>query len=84
MPLQTLIDAFALKTQASLKQLDDEAQALTELPLSIGHVAVGCALGYIDYRFDALNWRATAPRLAEWHAELCKRQSFQSTEPIDG
>jgi glutathione S-transferase len=83
-PLQTLIDAFARKTQASLKQLDDEAQALTELPLSIGHVAVGCALGYIDYRFDALNWRATAPRLAEWHAELCKRESFQSTEPIDG
>ncbi len=83
-PLPALIDAFALKTQASLRQLDDEAQALTEMPLSIGHVAIGCALGYLDYRFDSLGWRTSAPRLAEWHADLQKRPSFQNTEPVDG
>ncbi len=52
------------KTRACLKQLDDEAQALNEVPFSIGHVAVGCALGYLDYRFGALNWPRIAPRLA--------------------
>ena len=83
-PLQTLIDAFDLKTRASLRQLDDEAQALAETPFSIGHVAVACALGYLDYRFDAFGWRAIAPRLAEWEAELRKRPSMQQTEPIDG
>ena len=83
-PLEALIDAFELKTQACLKQLDDEAQALNEVPFSIGHVAVGCALGYLDYRFGALNWRAVAPRLAEWYEETRARPSFESTEPVDG
>ncbi len=82
--LQPLLDAFALKTRASLAQLDDEAQALNETPFSIGHIAVGCALGYLDYRFDAFGWRGQAPRLADWYAELSMRSSFLHTEPIDG
>jgi glutathione S-transferase len=83
-PLAALIQAFDSKTRAALKQLDDEAQALAELPFSIGHVALGCALGYIDYRFDAFGWRAIAPRLAEWFADTRARPSFQATEPLDG
>jgi glutathione S-transferase len=83
-PLPALLDAFELKTRAALKQLDDEAQALNETAFSIGHIALGCALGYLDYRFDAFGWRAQAPRLAEWYAEIGTRPSFQITEPIDG
>ena len=83
-PLTSLIDAFELKTVAALRQLDDEAQALNETPFSIGHIALGCALGYLDYRFDAFGWRSKAPRLAEWHAEVRTRASFQYTEPVDG
>jgi glutathione S-transferase len=81
-PLAPLLDAFERKTRASLKQLDDEAQALAEVPFGIGHVA--CALGYLDYRFDALGWRALAPRLAQWHGELMQRPSMKATEPVDG
>jgi glutathione S-transferase len=80
-PLPALTAAFDLKTRASLRQLDDEAQALNETPFSIGHVTVGCALGYLDYRFDALGWRSVAPRLADWYAETRERPSFQATEP---
>jgi glutathione S-transferase len=83
-PLQPLIDAFDMKARAALKLLDDETQALAETPLSIGHVAVACALGYTDYRFAALGWRHLAPRLAEWHAEIVQRPSLQHTEPVDG
>lgn len=83
-PLPALTAAFETKTRASLKYLDDEAQALAETPFSIGHVALGCALGYLDYRFAALAWRADAPRLAQWYAALWERPSFQATEPVDG
>jgi len=83
-PLQSLIDAFDLKTRAALKQLDDEAQALEETAFSIGHIALGCALGYLDYRFDTFGWRAIAPRLADWHARVLARPSFQHTEPLEG
>jgi len=83
-PLQGLLDAFELKTRASLKLLDAEAQALEAAPFSIGQVTVGCALGYLDYRFDAFGWRQQAPQLAGWFARLCERPSFQATAPIDG
>ena len=69
-PLQALLDAFELKTRASLERLDEEAEALAQAPFSIGHVTLGCALGYLDYRFEALGWRALAPRLAAWQAQV--------------
>lgn len=83
-PLQGLLDAFELKTRASLQQLGAEAAALEAAPLSIGSITVGCALGYLDYRFDALGWRRIAPQLAAWQAELVRRPSFRATEPVDG
>src|SRR4029453_14592592 len=80
-PLQALADAFERKTRASLALLDAEAGSLARAPLSIGHVTLGCALGYLDYRFDALAWREGVPRLAAWFATLQARPSFRSTEP---
>lgn len=83
-PLAALLDAFDLKLRAALQTLDEEALALAETPFAIGHVAVACALGYLDYRFDTLDWRGLAPRLAPWYAEVRARPSFQQTEPVDG
>jgi len=83
-PLQALIDAFELKTRASLAQLDGQAQALAAAPFTIGTVAIACALGYLDYRFDAFGWRQHAPRLAHWYAQLRERPSVRDTEPVDG
>jgi glutathione S-transferase len=83
-PLMALLDAFDLKTRASLKQLDGEAAALCNAHFSIGHVSIGCALGYLDYRFGALDWRELAPRLAAWFASMGMRPSFQATEVAEG
>ena len=83
-PLQALLDAFELKARASLQLLDAEAPTLAAAPFSIGQVTVGCALGYLDYRFDAFGWRAQAPRLASWFAWLSERPSFKATAPLDG
>jgi glutathione S-transferase len=83
-PLPALMSAFELKVRASLQQLDTEAGALAAAPFAIGHVAVGCALGYLDYRFEAFGWRGLAPRLAEWHAALMRRPAFIATEPVEG
>lgn len=77
-----LIAAFRVKTEASLRRLESEAEALGAAPFSIGHIALGCALGYMDFRFPCLQWRDGAPRLAGWYAEVAARSSFRSTEPV--
>lgn len=44
-------------------------------------IAVGAALGYIDFRHDARNWRSQTPKLAAWEAEFAKRPAMQATAP---
>ena len=83
-PLAALIDAFELKTRASLVQLETEVRALDDTAFGIGHVALCCALGYLDYRFETLGWRALAPELARWYAGMRERPSVKGTEPVDG
>jgi glutathione S-transferase len=83
-PIQTLMDAFDLKAKSVLALLEAEVSALAAAPLSIGTVTLGCALGYLDYRFEDLSWRERAPALAAWFAVWRLRPSFVLTEPVDG
>ena len=83
-PITALLDAFALKTEACLALLEKEVPLLDAASLSIGHIALGCALGYMDYRFESLAWRDRAPALSAWFAVLSERPSFVATEVVEG
>src|SRR6516164_5501502 len=67
-PLQSVIDAFGAKYQATLRSLEQEASSLASAPFGIGHIAIGCGLSYLDFRFSHLDWRKTHPQIAAWHA----------------
>lgn len=47
----------------------------------IGQIGAAAALGYLDLRFAAEDWRASRPRLAAWYAETAKRPSMVKSEP---
>jgi len=79
--LAVLIDAFDLKVRAALQQLETEVPALAAAPFSIGSLTLGCALGYVDFRFESLGWRGLAPRLGAWYDDLRTRPSMRATEP---
>ena len=81
--LQELLHAFEAKTRAVLKTLENEAAALDAAPFAIGHIAIVCALGYLDFRFPDLDWRTGQPRLAAWFGTVSQRQSVQRTAPVD-
>jgi glutathione S-transferase len=83
-PSLDLIAAFELKVRSTLTLLEQEVDALNTVPLNIGTLNVGCALGYLDYRFDGLQWRNVAPALSRWYATLSELDSFQTTQPVDG
>jgi glutathione S-transferase len=65
------------------RAVDEMATQLELLPqkLNLGHIAFGCALGYLDLRFTDLGWRAAQPALAVWFADFEQRESMRATRP---
>lgn len=49
--------------------------------LTIGEIAVACALGYRDFRFSDQPWREDNPALATWFEQASQWQSFHATLP---
>lgn len=73
----------AVRKAAVLNSLDREADSLAATPFGIGHIAIGCALSYLDFRYADEDWRQGHPRIASWHAAFAARPSVRATEPID-
>jgi glutathione S-transferase len=49
---------------------------------NMGHIAVGAAIGYVDFRLGARDWRAGRPALANWADAFLARASMQATVPV--
>ena len=50
--------------------------------LSLADIAVGCAVGYLDFRFPQISWRTEFPNLLRLHDKLMLRPSFAGTVPV--
>jgi len=81
---QAWIDRQLVKVQASVKAM---SRGLAEKPfcagihLSLADIAVGCALGYLDFRFPQIAWREEHANLAKLQDKLMLRASFADTGP---
>ena len=53
----------------------------TGVHLSLADIAVGCALGYLDFRYPNIAWRRDHPNLERLQDKLMQRPSFQDTMP---
>jgi glutathione S-transferase len=49
--------------------------------LTLADVAVGCALGYLDFRLPNVDWRGKHPQLGKLYDKLMLRPSFMETAP---
>jgi glutathione S-transferase len=82
---QAWIDRQLVKVNASLKTM---SKGLGEKPycagihLTLADIAVGCALGYLDFRFPQIDWRTEYPNLVRLHDKLMQRPSFADTVPV--
>jgi glutathione S-transferase len=81
---QAWIDRQLSKVHASLKAM---SQGLGDRPWCTGNhhsladIAVGCALGYLDFRFGDIAWRDDHPNLAKLYEKVSQRPSFLDTAP---
>ena len=81
---QAWIDRQMSRVAASLKSM---GQGLGDKPWCTGNhftladVAVGCALGYLDFRFTHIDWRSEHPNLHRLYDKLSTRPSFIDSAP---
>jgi glutathione S-transferase len=76
-------DLWRSKLVACVEALEGEAEALASSGFTVGHLAIGVALAYLDFRFDSLAWRDGHPKLAAWHATFNARPAVQANMPVD-
>lgn len=74
---------FALKLKNFLAVIEAEADALGHGGFDIGHLTIGVALAYTDFRFADLHWRNGHPRTDAWMQTFLQRDSVQKTTFID-
>ncbi len=78
------IDRHLAKIHAALKAMSlglGEKAWCAGIHFSLADIAVGVALGYLDFRFPQIDWREPYPNLARLHEKLAQRQSFLDTAP---
>ncbi|WPZ21697.1 glutathione S-transferase [Sulfitobacter faviae] len=69
------------KVDRACKALNNQWAAHLAGPLDMGQIAIGCALGYIDFRHAARDWRAGNPDLAVWFDAFDSRPAMTHTAP---
>jgi glutathione S-transferase len=50
-------------------------------PVSMLHLSLACALGYLDFRHGPRHWRQGRPNLAAWYDDFAQRPSLMATMP---
>ena len=78
---QPWLDAQSRRIDRTLDMLNGRAMALLHGPVGIAQIAVGCALGYLDFRMPDRDWRAGRDSLAAWDASFATRDAMAQTRP---
>jgi glutathione S-transferase len=84
---QEWIDAQMRKVRGALSALELECESGELAPPAadgsalIGHIAIGCALGWLDFRYPGEVWRERHRQLAAWYDGFVRRRSMQETMP---
>jgi glutathione S-transferase len=68
------------KITCALDELERTASGLGDR-CDIGTITVGCALGWLDFRFGDMGWRKGRPALAAWFERFDARPSMAGSRP---
>jgi glutathione S-transferase len=69
------------KVARALDEFEKQADSLGNLD-TIGEITIGCALGYLDFRYANEPWRPGHPKLEAWYAKVVKLPPLADTMPV--
>ncbi|MFD1341001.1 glutathione S-transferase [Litorisediminicola beolgyonensis] len=75
------IEAQWAKVARGLDALEARWTSHLKGRIDAGQIAVGCALGYLDFRHGDRDWRQGRDGLAAWYADFSQRPSMTATAP---
>ena len=71
------------KVLHAIKALDDGQFQAMDSEMNMGQIAIACALGYLDFRHDARQWRSGHSNLTSWNDKMMKLPALIKTIPTD-
>lgn len=84
-PVQERSPAWVVRQRAAILRtlpiLNRDAAVLSAGPVDLAGISIACALDYLDFRHEDLEWRAIAPELVGWYADFVNRASLRATDP---
>jgi glutathione S-transferase len=69
------------KVTRAVAEFEKQAGSLGNLD-TIGEISIGCALGYLDFRYANEPWRAGHPKLTAWYEKVVKLPPLADTMPV--
>ncbi|MEL7105778.1 MAG: glutathione S-transferase [Pseudomonadota bacterium] len=75
------VEAQWLKITRALDAIEGRWMSHLHGRLDMGQIAVGCALGYLDFRHPDRDWRTPHVALAAWFEKFSARASMTATRP---
>jgi len=78
---QPWIDGQMAKITGVIDALEGTYAEQLPGPLTMGQIAVACALGWFDFRFGHVDWRKDHPKVAAFVARMAERPSIKATVP---
>jgi glutathione S-transferase len=69
------------KVARAVDEFEKQADSLGNLD-TIGEITIGCALGYLDFRYPHEPWRPGHPKLAAWYDKVSKLPPLADTVPV--
>ena len=78
---QAWMDGQWAKVTRTLDAIEERWMSHLSGSVDAGQIGVACALGYLDFRHGARNWRKGRPQLAAWYEGFAQRPSMTATAP---
>lgn len=74
------MERWAAAIGRSLDAVETEIGSFPAKP-DLAHIAVACALAYLDFRLPDLEWRNARPAMGKWFDKFAERPSMKDTRP---
>ena len=77
-----VMDRERARVERCLDLVESQVDEIEGDGVTVGSIAVACALGWHDFRFPEWDWRSSRPRLATWYEAFSQRPSMLETKPF--